>query len=99
MSARALARFLATAVTAIPLCAIAEEAPAPDPYFGEALFHAYQGEFFDALERLDAELAQHYGVDERPLDSLYPYVEDAEFSVGDFELEYRMHLRAGRASR
>src|SRR5690606_18012791 len=25
--------------------------------------------------------------------------DDAEFSVGDFELEYRMHLRAGRAIR
>lgn len=99
MSARALARLLATAATALPLCSSAEEGPAPDPYFGEALFHAYQGDFFGALERLDAELAQHYGVDERPLDSLYPYVEDAEFSVGDFELEYRMHLRAGRAIR
>ena len=96
MSARTLARLFATAATALPLSAIAQ-APPPDPYFGEALFHAYQGDFFGALEHLDAELAQHYGVDERPLDSLYPYVDDAEFSVGDFELEYRMHLRAGRA--
>ena len=30
-----------------------------DLYFGEALFEATQGHFFEALERLDAELAQH----------------------------------------
>ena len=70
-----------------------------DPYMGEALFHAYQSEYFEALERLDSELAQHYGVDERELDSLYPHVDQAEFSVGDFELRYRMHNRAGRAIR
>ena len=87
-----------TLTTLVPRAARAEQ-PAQDPYYGEALFDAYQGDFFGALLRLDAELAQHYGVDERPLDSLYPYVDDAEFSVGDFELEYRMHLRAGRAIR
>ena len=68
-----------------------------DPYFGEALFHAYQGHYFEALERLDAEMAQHYGVDEPQLDSLYHHIDHAEFLVGDFELHYRMHLRAGRA--
>lgn len=101
MSIRRLIPLVAALAVALPLRAIAGEAERPpvDPYFREALFHAYQGDFFAALERLDAELAQHYAVDERPLDSLYPYVEDAEFSVGDFELEYRMHLRAGRAIR
>ncbi len=68
-----------------------------DPFFGEALYHAYQGQFFDALERLDTELAQHRGLDEPVLDTLQYYVNDAEFSVGDFELNYRMHHRAGRA--
>ncbi|HMB74747.1 MAG TPA: tetratricopeptide repeat protein, partial [Gammaproteobacteria bacterium] len=68
-----------------------------DPFFGEALFYAEQGRFFEALERLDTELAQHYGVDEPELDSLQFHVNDAEFSVGDFELSYRMHHRAGRA--
>lgn len=68
-----------------------------DPYFGEALYYAYQGDYFRALERLDSELAQHYAVDEPNLDSLYDQLDDAEFSVGDFELRYRMHLRAGRA--
>ncbi len=81
--------------------ASADQAPtrAADPHFREALFYAYQGNFFEALERLDSELAQHYEVDERALDSLYAELADAEFSVGDFELRYRMHLRAGRAIR
>jgi len=68
-----------------------------DLYFGEALFYANQGEFFEALERLDAELGQYYGLDEPTLDTLHFHVGDAEFSVGDFELSYRMHHRAGRA--
>jgi hypothetical protein len=68
-----------------------------DPFFGEALYHAYQGRYFEALERLDTEIRQHYGVDEPELDSLYPHIDHAEFSVGDFELYYRMHHRAGRA--
>lgn len=68
-----------------------------DPYFGEALYQAYQGQYFDALERLDAELAQHRRVDEPELDTLQYHIKQADFSVGDFELRYRMHLRAGRA--
>jgi hypothetical protein len=70
-----------------------------DLYFGEALYQAYQGQYFDALERLDAELAQHHRVDEPQLDSLQYHIRQADFSVGDFELRYRMHLRAGRAIR
>ncbi len=68
-----------------------------DLYFGEALFHADQGYFFDALQRLDAEIGQHYGLDEPELDSLHHHIRQAEFFVGDFELNYRMHHRAGRA--
>ena len=68
-----------------------------DPYFGEALYHAYQGQYFDALQRLDTELAQYRGLDEPGLDTLHDHFNDAEFSVGDFELNYRMHHRAGRA--
>src|SRR6201984_1700857 len=68
-----------------------------DLYFGEALYQAYQGQYFDALERLAAELAQHHRVDEPQLDSLQYHIRQADFSVGDFELRYRMHLRAGRA--
>src|SRR2546426_2172362 len=68
-----------------------------DLYFGEALYHAYQGQYFEALQRLDTELAQYHGLDEPRLDTLHYHINDAEFSVGDFELDYRMHQRAGRA--
>jgi tetratricopeptide (TPR) repeat protein len=68
-----------------------------DLYFGEALYHAYQGQFFDAIQRLDTELAMYHRLDEPGLDTLHFHVNDAEFSVGDFELNYRMHQRAGRA--
>ena len=68
-----------------------------DLYFGEALFYAHQGEYFDAISRLDTELSQYYGLDEPNLNSLYYHIGNAEFSVGDFELYYRMHNRAGRA--
>src|SRR5690242_2125849 len=68
-----------------------------DLYFGEALYHAYQGQFFDAVQRLDTELAMYHGLDEPGLDTLHFHINNAEFSVGDFELNYRMHQRAGRA--
>jgi tetratricopeptide repeat protein len=68
-----------------------------DLYFGEALYYAYQEQWFEALERLDAEVAQHYRVDEPERDSLQHHIKNAEFDVGDFELRYRMHHRAGRA--
>jgi tetratricopeptide (TPR) repeat protein len=98
MKASFLRRLLLVACIALPLEASSESAPA-DPYFREALFYAYQEEHLQALERLDTELAQHYGVDERRVDSLFPDLGRAEFSVGDFELRYRMHQRAGRAIR
>src|SRR5436305_2168484 len=68
-----------------------------DLYFGEALYHAYQGQYFDALQRLDTELTMYHGLDQPELDTLHYHVNEAEFSVGDFELDYRMHHRAGRA--
>jgi len=68
-----------------------------DLYFGEALYYAHQGYYFDALERLDTEVRQHDDLDEPELDTLYFHIDDAEFSLGDFELRYRMHHRAGRA--
>src|SRR5713226_570050 len=67
-----------------------------DLYFGEALYHAYQGQYFDALQRLDTELAQYHVLDEPKLDTLHYHINDAEFSVGDFELDYRMHLQKGQ---
>ena len=82
------------------VCSIAEDVRGDeleDLYFGEVLYYAHQGDFFGALERLDTEVRQHSGVDEPELDSLYSHIADAEFSLGDFELRYRMHHRAGRA--
>ncbi len=70
-----------------------------DLYFGEALFYADQGQYFDALRRLDTELGQYHGLDEPQYDSLHYHIGAAEFDVGDFELNYRMHSRAGRAIR
>jgi tetratricopeptide (TPR) repeat protein len=68
-----------------------------DLYFGEALYYAFQGDWFDAISRLDTELSQHYGVDEPEKDTLYYHINQAEFDAGDFELFYRMHRKAGRA--
>ncbi len=68
-----------------------------DLYFGEAIYYANQGEYFSAIERLDAELGQYRNLDEPKLDTLHFHVNQAEFSVGGFELNYRMHHRAGRA--
>jgi len=75
----------------------AAEHPVRDLYFTEAIYWAEQGLYFEALERLDTEIAQHRRLDEPRLDTLYPFIDDADFSVGDFELNYRMHHRAGRA--
>src|SRR5436189_4556153 len=68
-----------------------------DLFFGEALYHAHQGQYFEAIQRLDTELAQYHRLDEPELDTLHYHINNAEFSVGDFELNYRMHQRAGRA--
>jgi len=68
-----------------------------DLYFGEALYHAFQGEWFDAIARLDTELGQFHGLDEPKRDTLNYHIGQAEFAVGDFELAYRMYQRAGRA--
>jgi hypothetical protein len=90
---RLLGTVVATALATAPV--VADDLR--DLHFGEALYHAYQGRFFDALERLDTELGQYYGLDEPSLDSLHHHIRTAEFDVGDFELNYRMHHRAGRA--
>src|SRR5499425_1209622 len=88
-----IALGLAAGLAALP--AMADDLR--DFYFGEALYHAHQGQYFDALQRLDTELAQYHGLDEPALDTLHYHINNAEFSVGDFELDYRMHQRAGRA--
>ena len=68
-----------------------------DLYFGEVLYFAYQDLHFDALARLDTELSQYYELDESHLDPFNNHLSQAEFSVGDIELQYRMNQRAGRA--
>ena len=77
--------------------ALSDQDELKDLYFGEALYNAYQEEWFDAISRLDTELAQYHGIDEPKLDTLYYHINYARFAVGDFELAYRMHQRAGRA--
>jgi tetratricopeptide (TPR) repeat protein len=89
-------------VLGLLLCASLASSPSrsdelKDLYFGEALYYAHQGYYFDALERLDTEVRQHDDLDEPELDTLFFHINDAEFSLGDFELRYRMHHRAGRA--
>jgi len=93
-AATALALLAATAANAERK---ADTPALQDLYFGEAIYYAHQEHWFEALERLDAELGQHRAVDEPELDSLYYHLREAEFDVGDFELNYRMHHRAGRA--
>lgn len=68
-----------------------------DLYLGEVLYYAFQEEWFEAIARLDTELDQHHGLDQPELDPLFPHIGMAHFAVGDFELAYRMHQRAGRA--
>jgi hypothetical protein len=92
-----MARCIPAALAALLTAGTAQSASLKDLYFGEALYYAYQEHYFEALERLDAEIAQHYRVDEPRLDSLAYHIDHAEFDVGDFELRYRMHHRAGRA--
>src|SRR6476619_6549995 len=60
-------------------------------FFDEAFYRAYQGQFFEAIQRLDTELEQYHRLDEPALDTLHYHINDAEFSVGDFALDYRMH--------
>ena len=68
-----------------------------DLYFGEVLYYAYQDLHFDALARLDTELSQYYELDESDLDPFHGHLTQAEFSVGELEMQYRMNQRAGRA--
>jgi len=68
-----------------------------DLYFGEVIYYAYQDLPFEALSKLDAELSQYYVLDESELDTFHYHRGQAEFSVGDLELQYRMSIRAGQA--
>src|SRR5512134_2153000 len=91
--------LLTILVFSAPLASAGTSAPKElkDLHFGEALYYAFQGDWFGAIARLDTELMQHHGVDEPERDTLHYHINQAEFDVGDFELAYRMHRRAGRA--
>jgi Tetratricopeptide repeat len=99
MPRRAPSRLLVFGLAASLAAGSSSGSDLQDLYFGEALFHAGQGHYFDALQRLDTELGQYHGLDEPQYDSLHYHIGAAEFDVGDFELNYRMHHRAGRAIR
>lgn len=93
-------RLFIAALWLLPLAAYASVRPHQelrDIFYGEILYHAYQDDFFQAISHLDIELGQHRGLDEPELDSFHWHRGQAEFAVGDLELYYRMHLRAGRA--
>jgi hypothetical protein len=84
-------------VASAAVAAISTPEELRDLYLGETLYYAFQQDWFDAIARLDTELVQHHQLDQPQLDSLFPHIGLAEFAVGDFELSYRMHRRAGRA--
>ncbi|WP_193161524.1 tetratricopeptide repeat protein [Microbulbifer hainanensis] len=68
-----------------------------DLFYGEAMFQAYQHNYFDAIVELDTELEQYHHLDEPERDPFTAHLGQAEFGVGDLELSYRMHREAGRA--
>ena len=63
-------------------------------YSGDALYYAHQGDWLEAIVRLDANQARLRAIDKARFEAF-----SGRFSVaaGRFELNYRMHQRAGRA--
>ena len=66
---------LAACLAASPLCA----RDLKDLYLGEALYYAKQGQYLEALERLDAEMGQYRDLDEPQLDTLHYHIGEAQF--------------------
>jgi hypothetical protein len=97
MLRRLILIVFAISILSLPSIGLSGQEELKDLYFGEALYEAYKENWFDAISRLDTELAQYHGIDEPELDTLYYHINYARFAVGDFELAYRMHRRAGRA--
>ncbi len=91
--------FLSAMLSSLSLYAASglKDVELSDLYFGEILYYAYQDAHFDALARLDTELFQYYELDESELDPFHRHLTQAEFSVGDLEMQYRMNQRAGKA--
>lgn len=95
---RTLAASLCTLSVAVGAAAVdSGSAEIEDLFFGEAMYQAYQENYFDAIVTLDTELQQYRNLDEPELDPFTAHLGQAEFSVGDLELSYRMHREAGRA--
>ena len=93
-------RFSIATLLLIPLFAHGSVRPHQelrDIFYGEILYHAYQNDYFEAISHLDNELDQYRALDEPELDRFHWHRGQAEFSVGDLELSYRMHQRAGHA--
>lgn len=68
-----------------------------DLYFREAFYYASQGNYVDAIARLDISLGRFYGPGKPNPDPVHFQLGNSRFSVGDFELSYRMSQRAERA--
>ena len=64
-----------------------------DIYFREALYHAFQGDYIEAISRLDIASGRLSRV-EPNVDPLHFDVGNLKFSKGDFEASYRMYQRA-----
>ncbi|BBM04036.1 tetratricopeptide repeat protein [Microbulbifer sp. GL-2] len=94
---RVLAASLCTLSVFTGMAKAEENEELRDLFFGSAMFHAHQENYFDAIVALDTELAQFHRLDEPELDPFSAHLGQAEFSVGDLELSYRMHREAGRA--
>lgn len=89
--------LLSLALFTAPSLYAREKEELKDLFYGEALYYIYQDDYFSAIRLLDHELAQHYGVDNPSLDTLFSYRDNAELSIGELELSYRMHQQAGRS--
>ncbi|AOS97069.1 Tetratricopeptide repeat protein [Microbulbifer aggregans] len=95
---RSLAPVVVPMMLAAPAAAVDRSEDAlRDLFFGAAMYEAHQEEFFDAIVTLDTELNQYRRLDEPELDPFSAHFGQAQFSVGDLELSYRMHREAGRA--
>jgi hypothetical protein len=68
-----------------------------DIYLGEAFYYACQGNYVDAIVRQDIALGRFYGLNKSYLDPLHIQFGNSQFSMGDFELSYRMPQRAANA--
>ena len=69
---------------------------AQDVAFDKVLYHAYQGKWFETLEQLQTQLYLRDSKADPAGDAFWYQAVDANFSVGDFELNYRMDRRAAR---